>query len=145
MSFATTVDVQLQPSVKLLKLVSTLHLLSLAALPFAMAPGPALWALIVAFGASWLWLRRHAAFGFGKRALVRLTWHADDSWTVHQGDGQQYAATLKTDSSRYPQLLILRYALKDGGSRTRLLAGDEADAESLRRLRARLSIWKPAV
>lgn len=145
MSFETTVDLSLVPSVKLLKLVSTLHILPLAALPFAMQPGPAMWALIAAFGGSWFWLRRHAALGFGKTALVRLTWHADDSWTLHQADGVQHTASLKPDSTVHPSLLILRYTLKGGGARTRLLAGDELDAENLRRLRARLTVWRPSV
>lgn len=142
MSSATTVEVRLVPSLKLLKIVSTLHMLPLALLPFAMQPGPVMWGLLAAFAASWFWLRRHAAFGFGKTALVRLTWHADDSWTVHQTNGVQHTASLKPNSSQHPQLLILRYALKDGGTRTRLIAGDEADAESLWRLRARLSVWR---
>lgn len=144
MSSATTVDLQLRPSLQLLKIVSTLHMLPLAVLPFAMQPGPAMWALIAAFAGSWFWLRRHAAFGYGQRALVRLTWHADDSWTLHEASGAQHSAQLKGDSSRHPQVLVLRYALKNGGSRTRLIAGDETDAESLRRLKARLAVWKPA-
>lgn len=144
MSSATTVELQLQPSLKLLKIVSTLHMLPLAVLPFAMQPGLAMWVLIAAFAGSWFWLRRHAAFGYGKRALVRLSWHADDSWTVHEASGVQHSAQLKGDSSRHPQVLVLRYALKDGGTRTRLIAGDETDTESLRRLKARLAVWKPA-
>ncbi len=143
MSSATTVELRLLPSVRLLKIVSTLHMLPLVALPFAMQPGLAMWALIAAFAGSWLWLRRHPAFGFGKAALVRLTWHEDDRWTVHQANGVQHTARLRPDSSRHPQLLILRYALQDGGTRTRLIAGDETDPESLRRLRARLSVWQP--
>lgn len=138
-----TVELSLAPSVKALKIVSTLHLLPLALLPFAMEPGPAMWALIAAFGGSWFWLRRHAVFGFGKTALVRLTWHGDDRWTVHEAGGAQHQATLKADSTRHPSLLVLRYALQDGGTRTRLIAGDECDAESLRRLRARLSTARP--
>lgn len=144
MSSAATVELQLRPSLKLLKIISTLHMLPLAVLPFAMQPGPAMWALIAAFAGSWFWLRRHAAFGYGKRALVRLTWHADDSWTLHDASGAQHSAQLKGDSSRHPQVLVLRYALKDGGTRTRLISGDETDAESLRRLKARLAVWKPA-
>ncbi len=144
MSSVTTVELRLVPSLKVLKLVSTLHILPLAALPFAMQPGPAMWALIAAFAGSWFWLRRHAAFGFGKTALVRLTWHEDDSWTVHEASGVQHTAVLKGDSTRHPQWLILRYDLKGGGTRTRVIAGDETDAESLRRLRARLSVWQPA-
>jgi toxin CptA len=93
---------RLAPSLKALKLISTLHVLPLAALPFAMQPGPTMWALIAALGASWFWLRRHAAFGFGPRALVRLTWHADDSWTLHQADGSSHTAALRGDSTRHP-------------------------------------------
>ncbi len=142
MSSATTVELRLVPSVKALKVVSTLHLLPLAALPFAMQPGAAMWGLIALFAASWFWLRRHPALGFGKTALVRLTWHADDSWTLHEASSAQHTASLRPDSTRHPQLLVLRYAIKDGGTRTRLIAGDETDVESLRRLRARLSVWR---
>ena len=145
MSSATTVELRLVPSLKALKIISTLHIVPLAALPFAMEPGPVMWALIAAFGGSWFWLRRHPAFGFGKTALVRLTWHADDSWTLQEASGAQHTATLRSDSTRHPQGLILRYVLKGGGVRTRVIAGDEADGESLRRLRARLSVWQPPV
>ena len=144
MSSATTVELSLVPSLKALKIVSTLHILPLAALPFAMQPEPAMWALIAAFAGSWFWLRRHPAFGFGKTALVRLTWHEDDRWTLFEAGGVQHSAMLRADSTRHPQGLILRYALKGGGTRTRVIAGDESDAESLRRLRARLSVWQPS-
>lgn len=144
MSFATTVDLGLQPSLKLLKLASTLHILPLAVLPFTMQPGAAMWVLIAVFAASWFWLRRHKSLGFGKQAVVRTIWHADDSWTLYQSDGVPHNATLLPNSTVHPSLLILRFDLKDGGSCTRLIAGDEADAEGLRRLRARLSVWKPA-
>lgn len=140
MSFETTVDVSLQPSVRLLKWVSTLHVLPLAALPFAMQPGPAMWVLIAAFGGSWLWLRRHPALGLGRKALVRLIWNADGSWTVRDAAGRQQGAELLGDSVRHPRLLVLRFRLADGVTRTRLIAGDEAEPEGLRRLRARLSM-----
>lgn len=140
MSFANTVDLTLQPSVRLLKWVSTLHMLPLAALPFAMQPGPAMWALIAAFGASWLWLRRHPALGFGRKALRRLVWNADGSWTLHDATGAQHAAELRGDSVRHPLLLVLRFRLADGSTRTRLIAGDETAPDALRRLRARLSV-----
>ena len=144
MSSAATVELKLLPSVKMLKIISTLHILPLAALPFAMQPGPAMWALIAAFAASWFWLRRHAAFGYGPKALVRLTWHEDDSWTIHQANGAQHQASLLPNSSQHPQWLILRYAIAGGGSCTRVMVGDECDAESFRRLRARLSVWRSA-
>lgn len=140
MSFETTVDLSLRPSLRLLKWVSTLHVLPLAALPFAMQTGPAMWALIAGFGGSWLWLRRHPVLGLGRKALVRLIWNADGSWTVRDAAGQQQSAELRGDSVRHPRLLVLRFRLADGGTRTRLIAGDEADPELLRRLRARLSM-----
>ena len=140
MSFSSTVDVALRPSVSLLKIGSTLHILPLAALPFAMQPGPVMVALITAFAGSWFWLRRNPALGFGPKALVRLTWHADGTWTVHDASGQQQAATLLGNSLRHPRLLVLRFRVADGKTRTRLLGGDEADADLLRRLRARLSV-----
>lgn len=140
MSFETTVDVTLQPSVRLLKWVSTLHIVPLATLPFAMQPGPAMWALIAAFGGSWFWLRRHPALGFGKKALLRLIWNADGGWTVRDASGHQHAAMLEGDSLRHRQLLVLRFRLATGGTRTRLIGGDEAEPELLRRLRARLSV-----
>jgi toxin CptA len=135
-----TVELRLQPSLKALKLISTLHVLPLAALPFAMQPGPALWALIAAFAGSWFWLRRHPVFGFGPTALVRLIWHADGRWTVQEAQGASYIATLRSDSSQHPMLLVLRYELEAGGVRTRTLFGDETDADALRRLRARLLV-----
>lgn len=140
MSFATTVDLRLQPSVQLLKWISTLHILPLAALPFAMQPGPAMWALIAAFGGSWLRLRRHPALGFGRKALLRLVWTAEGEWTVHDAAGVQHGAELLADSVRHPQLLVLRFRLADGSIRTRLIAGDETAPDALRRLRARLSV-----
>lgn len=140
MSFETTVDLTLQPSLRLLKWVSTLHILPLAVLPFAMQPGPAMWALIAAFGASWLWLRRHPALGFGKKALLRLVCNADSSWMLHDAVGTQHVAELRSDSVRHPQLLVLRFRLADGSTRTRLIAGDETAPDALRRLRARLSV-----
>ena len=104
---------------------------------------PAMWTLIAGFALSWFWLRRHPTFGFGPKALVRLTWHGDESWTLHEAGGAQHTATLRGDSTRHPYALLLRYAIQGGGLRSRLIAGDECDAESLRRLRARLSVWQP--
>lgn len=139
MSFETTVDVSLRPSLKLLKWLSTLHVLPLALIPFAMQPGLPMALLIAALALSWFSLRRHAVFGFGRRALRRLVWQADGRWSVYEAADRPLSAELETGSLRHPRLLLLRFRLEGGGHRTRLIGGDEADPELLRRLRARLS------
>jgi toxin CptA len=139
LSFETTVDVSLRPSLRLLKWLSTLHVLPLALIPFAMSPGLPMALLIGALALSWFTLRRHAAFGFGRRALRRLVWNADGRWTVYELADRPLTAELAAGGLRHPQLLLLRFRLDGGGHRTRLIGGDEADPELLRRLRARLS------
>lgn len=139
MSFETTVDVSLRPSLKLLKWLSTLHVLPLALIPFAMQPGLPMALLIAALALSWFSLRRHAVFGYGRRALRRLVWQADGRWSVYEAADRPLSAELETGSLRHPRLLLLRFRLDGGGHRTRLIGGDEADPELLRRLRARLS------
>jgi toxin CptA len=143
-SFDTTVELRLTPSVRLLKLVSTLHIVPLALLPFAMQPGPAMWGLIAAFALSWFGLRRSAALGFGNKALLRITWHADGNWTVHDVRGAQ-AAVLQPNSTVHAHWMLLRFVLNDGSTRSRLIAGDDVNAEALRHLRARLSVWRQPV
>ena len=140
MSFETTVDVPLRPSLRLLQWLSTLHVVPLALIPFAMQPGLAMTLLIGALALSWFSLRRQAAFGFGRRALRRLVWHADGRWSVYDAGAQPLVAELEPGGLRYPSLLLLRFRLEGGGRRTRLIGGDEADPELLRRLRARLSL-----
>jgi len=139
LSFETTVDVSLRPSLKLLKWLSTLHVLPLALIPFAMQPGLPMALLIAALALSWFSLRRHAVFGYGRRALRRLVWQADGRWSVYEAADRPLSAELETGSLRHPRLLLLRFRLDGGGHRTRLIGGDEADPELLRRLRARLS------
>jgi toxin CptA len=140
MSFDATVDVTLKPSLRALQWLFVLHGVPVAALPFAMDPGVPMIALLAAFAVSWLWLRRHPAFGYGPRALVRLVWHAaSENWTVYAPNGAHTEATLLPHSYRHPALLVLNFQFADGRRRTRVLLGDEAEMESLRRLRARLA------
>ncbi|TXH06400.1 MAG: hypothetical protein E6R07_01025 [Nevskiaceae bacterium] len=148
-SFAGTVDLTLRPSMRAFKGLFWLHVLPIALLPFAMEPGPAMWLLLVLFGASWLGLRRHPVFGFGPRALNRLLWHGDNAtepaagaaWVVYDAAGA-HEAELLGSSTVHPRILILNFRLKTGGRRSRVLLGDEADPELLRRLRARLLLLR---
>ena len=125
-----------------------LHVVPLVLLPLAVPPGVPMLLLAGGFALSWWWLRRHPALGFGPRALVHMTWHVDGGFTLHTADGGRFAATLRPDSSRWPNLLILRFDI-DPSSVTRPLAGrrtltrlvSAADAEAvpLWHLRARLA------
>ena len=137
-SFDGTIDLALRPSMRALQWLFALHVVPVALLPFAMNPGAPLMLLVGAFGLSWLWLRRHPAFGFGKRAVQRLTWHADGTWLVQDAEGRKSEAELRPNSYVHMRLLVLNFKLKSGGRRTRVLLGDELEQELLRRLRARL-------
>lgn len=141
-SFESTIDLAPRPSMRALKLLFCLHVAPLAVLPFAMQPGVPMMVLVGLFGLSWLWLRRHPVFGFGPKALTRLTWHAEGGWTLHDGAGKTFEAELLGSSFVHAALLVLNFRLKTGGAGTRVLMGDEADAELMRRLRARLSVFR---
>lgn len=138
--FDATIDLALRPSLRALTWLSSLHVAVLALVLAAPPPGAAMAGLGIAVAASWLWTRRHPAFGHGARALARLTWHADGSWLVHEASGAKREAELLGSSLVHDRLLVLNFRLKDGRRRSRALLGDEADEESLRRLRARLAL-----
>lgn len=137
-SFEATIDLKLKPSMRGLQWIFVLHIIPVGVLPFAAKPGPQLAMLVGAFAISWLWLRRHPALGFGKRALKRLLWNADGSWLVEDHEGRRSEAQLLPSTYVRPRLMVLNFVLNSGGKRTRILLGDEADPEILRRLRARL-------
>lgn len=137
--FGTTVELRLRPSLRALRLIFVLHVIGLVLLPFAMQPGGPMLALVAAFGLSWFWLRHSAVLGFGPRAITRLVWHADGGWSVFRG-GREAKAELLGSSLVQSYLLILNFRLADGRRAARLIDGGEAEAEPLRRLRARLSL-----
>ena len=138
--FDATIDLALRPSLRALTWLLWLHTGALVLALFALPQGPAMAGFAVAVALSWLWTRRHPAFGHGPRALQRLTWHAEGSWLVHDASGAKHEAELLGSSLVHDHLLVLNFALKAGGRRSRALLGDEADAELLRRLRARLAL-----
>lgn len=138
-TFAATVDLRLKPSLRALRAVFVLHVICLVLIPLAMQPGWPMIVLVAAFGASWFALRHSAVLGFNSKAVTRVIWHADGNWSVFRG-AREYKAELRDNSIVHPALLVLNFQLRDGGRATRLIAGDEADAELLRRLRARLNL-----
>lgn len=141
--FDATIDLAPRASLRALTLLFWLHVGVLAGLMFALSPGPAMAGLAALSALSWLWTRRHPTFGFGPRALTRLTWHADGTWTVHDAAGGS-TAELLGNTLVHEYLLVLNFRLQDGSRRTRALLGDELDTELLRRLRARLRLERGA-
>ena len=137
-SSPTRVDVRFQPSLKALRIAFAVHLLCGSLLIFTDSrPIPVL-LFALALGLSWMSLRRHRALGFGGRALVRLCILEDGSWWAERADGQADTVTVLPDSVVTAWLVVLRLRWAGGGSIARLLLGDEADADSLRRLRQAL-------
>ena len=137
-SFADTVDVSPRPSMRAFRWMFFLHTGLLLLVAFALQPGAIFYALITLLALSWLGLRRHAVFGFGPRAIIRMVWHAEGRWTLYEANGQSFDAELRPDSIVHASLLVLNFKPKTGGRKTRILLGDELAEEPMRRLRARL-------
>ena len=137
-AFSGSLDLTLRPSVRAVVTVSLLHMAAIALTVLAQLPKWAGLGMAVLFLASWMTLRRHAAFGYGARALNHSILHAESGWTVESGrDGRQDAELLGS-SVVQSWIIVLNFRLKQGGTRSRVLVGDELDADALRRLRARL-------
>ncbi len=139
-SFDATIDLAPRPSLRALQVLFWLHVAPLGLMLIALEPGWGMAGLAFALGASWLWLRRHPAFGFGNKALTRLTWHQDGSWTLHPAGGGTLQGRLAGNSLVHARLIVLNFQLTQGGRCSRVLLGDELEPELLRRLRARLRV-----
>lgn len=139
-SFASTVELTLRPSHRALRAIVVLHLVCLALLPFSMQSGAPMIILAAALGLSWLYVRRHPALGFSPQSITRLVWHVEGQWILHRGRAEPVEAELIPGSLVHDWMLLLRFRLKSGATVSRLLLGDETEAEALRRLRARLSV-----
>lgn len=138
-TFAATVDLRLKPSLRALRVVFVLHVICLVLLPLSMQPGWPMIVLVALFGVSWFALRHSAVLGMNSKAITRVIWHADGGWSVFRG-AREYKAELKGNSVIHAAFTVLNFQLLDGGRAARVIAGDEAEPEQLRRLRARLSL-----
>lgn len=138
-SFDATIELRLKPSARAHHLLFWLHALPLMLLPLAMQPSLAMTAVAILIGGSWIWLRRHPAFGYGPRALRRIVWHPDGRWSLWRGNGTELSAEIAGNSYLHPRLTILNFSVPGQRACTRVLLGDEAAENLLTRLRARLS------
>ncbi|MDB5967937.1 MAG: hypothetical protein JWQ90_387 [Hydrocarboniphaga sp.] len=140
--FDSTLDLRLAPSQRALRWLYAIHFVPLVLIAFAMRPGPGMIVIAAAFGISWFRLRRHRAFGFGPRALVRVLWQPESGWRVWQNNGAEAPASLQSHSYVQTRLLVLNFRYTGGGAagrrNSRVLLGDELPEDSLRRLRALL-------
>jgi hypothetical protein len=134
---STVADVSLKPSLRALRYAQWLHMLVAVALPFATSDARYALPLLGLIGASWIHLRRHAALGFGNAAVRRIVSRQDGSWWIESAADSQ-GARLLPDSVVMSRLLVLRFRADNAKVSTRLILGDEADAEALRRLRMQL-------
>jgi hypothetical protein len=137
-------DVGLRPSLRAVQWAFWLHALPAVALPFATTETLYALPLLALIAISWVRVRRHAALGFGGNAIRRILARQDGSWWIERADGGGEAVRLLPDSVMTGWLLVLRFRFDNGKSATRLILGDEADEDALRRLRVRLGSWREA-
>jgi hypothetical protein len=137
-AFSTSLDLSPRPSIRAVVILSLLHVAAVALVVVAGLPKQASMAVVMLLLLSWFTLRRHAAFGYGPRALSHLIQHAAGGWTVESAREGREDAELLAGSTVQSWIIVLNFRLKSGRRRTRVLIGDELDADSLRRLRARL-------
>ena len=132
------VDIRLQPSALAHRWLFWAHALPLLLIPLAVSHTAWMLGLAAAIGLSWLAGRRHRAFGHGRGAIVHLLATPDARWQLGGPGGAQVEAELLGSTVMAAQLMVLQFRLPSGARRTRVLFGDEAPAEALRRLRVRL-------
>ena len=139
MTTTPSVDLVLKPSARAHHLLFWLHVLPLALLPAAMESGSAMLGVAFAIALSWVWLRRHPAFGYGPQALVRITADTEGRWSLQPRSGQRQDSELLADSYVQSWIIVLNFRDAEKRRRTRVLLGDETSPEALRRLRVRLA------
>ena len=137
---APPIDLEIRRSRRLAGFLFVSHALALGALAYSHLPPLVAAALAATVLTSFILnFRRHAQLE-GQRALRRIVWTVDGRWRITDGLRQEHDATLEAAPTVLPELVILRLRGADGVIRTALLVVDSADADQLRRLRARLRL-----
>lgn len=128
----------LKPSARAHHLLFWIHILPLVLLPLTMQTGVLMLTIAAGIAGSWIWVRRHPAFGYGPMAIRRILAQADHRWTIETSAPKPVAAELLSSSYVHPRVLVLNFRVASGQKRSRVLLGDEVSPELLRKLRARL-------
>ncbi len=136
---SVALELPLKSSARAHQLMFWMHVLPLALMPMAMEAGALMVGVALAIALSWVGVRRHAAFGFGPGAIVRIAVDPDGRWTIQNPAGKRLDVSLQGDSVVWSWLLILNFRGEDGRRRSRVLLGDEAEPDALRRLRTKLA------
>ncbi len=131
-------ELNLKPSARAHQLLFWIHIFPLALLPFAMQTGVLMLTVAAGVAGSWLWVRRHPAFGYGPKAIRRILAQADHRWAIETSAPKPVAAELLSSTYVHPLVLVLNFRVPSGQKRSRILLGDEVSPELLRKLRARL-------
>lgn len=134
-----SIDLALKPSARAHHVLFWAHILPLAVLPAAMKSGPELMVVAAAIALSWVWLRRHSAFGYGPRALQRIRCVSRSQWLATTASGERLEMELLSQSCLHEWVIVLSFRDLTQRRFTRILLGDETSPESLRRLRAKLA------
>lgn len=105
---------------------------------------PAMLLLVAAVAYSYLYNRRGLRLQSGA-SISRLLWLPDQSWTWRTNDGRRIDGRLldATVLGRFFVLLRLQADDPNTGVTTVALAADSLPPEVHRRLRARLTLWRP--
>lgn len=136
--FAGTIELAPKPSARAVIVLFWVHALPLALLMASPLERWVMAGLALAIGLSWWWLRRHAVFGYGARAVQKLIGDADGGWQLETGSSARHAAQLLGSSVVLGRVMVLNFQAP-GGRLTRILMGDELPADQLQALQARLS------
>lgn len=123
----------LRPSLGAVRWVFIVHLMAVALMLITVERNLPLALLAAGAGISWFWLRRHAVFGFGPRALTGVR-HRDDGWQARLGNGEWRDASLAPATRLFGRgvLLVLRI---NGRRHTRLVRGTDLAPDAMRQLR----------
>ncbi len=140
---ASTLDVKLRPSRRALQWIYLMHFVPLVVLAFSMRANATTMLIAAGFAVSWWWLRKHPAFGFGRKAITRLVWQPTTGWQLHDASGRAQRAVLHKCTTIGRNIIVMNFKPQGALMRARVLVGGELADEPLRQLRARLLADSP--
>jgi len=130
-----------RPSRTYLWLVSALHLLTLFTILITHSPLLLKLPLLAVVVGYFLILYRGELRLRGRRAVRLALWDGRGQWRIQVGPGALQGARLLPDSLNLTYLVILRFKTDAGAQLSLPLFRDSIDADSHRRLRARLRVY----